>query len=193
MLHLVAVGWFALVLVMVGLWFVQRKTGDAGVVDAGWAAGIGGLAIFYAVAGTGLPLRRFIFGTMAAVWAFRLVAYVLKDRVLTGEEDGRYQALRDSWGAGFEGRIFWFFQAQGLLLVLFSLPPLIAMSSNRPQLGLLDAVAASIWLVAVSGESAADRQLAAFRADPANRGRTCRRGLWRLSRHPNYFFEWLHW
>ena len=55
------------------------------------------------------------------------------------------------------------------------------------------AVAAAIWLVSVGGESLADAQLARFRADPANRGKTCRSGLWRYSRHPNYFFEWLHW
>ena len=55
------------------------------------------------------------------------------------------------------------------------------------------AIGIGIWLLSVGGESLADRQLARFRADPAHRGRTCRAGLWRYSRHPNYFFEWLHW
>ena len=54
-------------------------------------------------------------------------------------------------------------------------------------------MAATVWLVSVGGESLADAQLARFRANPANRGKTCRSGLWRYSRHPNYFFEWLHW
>jgi steroid 5-alpha reductase family enzyme len=193
MLHLVLLGWLALSVVMACLWLVQRRTGDAGVVDAAWAAGIGALAAFYAIAGPGLPERRLLIGAMAAIWALRLALYILTDRVLTGEEDGRYQALRERWGAGFEARIFWFFQAQAALSVLFSIPILVAMSGERTRLGLADGAAVVIWLVAVAGESLADRQLAAFRAEAANRGRTCRDGLWKLSRHPNYFFEWLHW
>ena len=193
MISLAALGCLAVSLMMVGLWLVQRRTGDAGIVDAGWAAGIGALAVFYAVAGTGLPERRLLIAGMAAVWAARLALYIFKDRVLTGDEDGRYQALRERWGSAFQARIFWFFQAQGLLSVLFSVPALVAMSSDRAGLDWLDGVAFVIWLVAVCGESIADRQLAAFRADPGNRGRTCRRGLWKTSRHPNYFFEWLHW
>lgn len=192
-ISLAALGWLALSLIMTALWLVQRKTDDAGVVDAGWAAGIGLLSIFYAVAGPGLAERRALLGCMAAIWSFRLAIYIFKDRVISGEEDGRYQALRTTWGSSFQTKIFWFFQAQGLLSALFSLPVLVAMGANRPALGLLDYAALVIWMVAVSGESVADRQLAAFRADPANRGRTCRRGLWKASRHPNYFFEWLHW
>ena len=118
---------------------------------------------------------------------------VLSDRVLEGPEDGRYQRLRESWGERFQARMLVFFQGQALLAVLFSLPPLVAMGAVRPRLDLLDAAGALLWLAAVGGEVLADRQLAAHRADPANRGRTCRRGLWRYSRHPNYFFEWLHW
>jgi steroid 5-alpha reductase family enzyme len=192
-LQLIGAGWAVLALAMVGLFAIQRRTGDAGVVDAGWAAGIGVLALFFAATGPGLPERRLLIGVMAALWSFRLAGYIFKDRVLGGDEDGRYQALRQQWGARFQLRIFWFFQAQGLLSVLFAVPALVAMSSVRPRLGLLDLAAVAIWLIAVTGETLADRQLAAFRADPANRGRTCRRGLWRYSRHPNYFFEWLHW
>jgi steroid 5-alpha reductase family enzyme len=180
-------------LVMAGLFFIQRRTGDAGVVDAGWAAGIGLLVVLYAFTAEGLPARRLLISSMAALWAFRLAIYLLKNRVLDGPEDGRYQSLREQWGERFQLRIFWFFQAQGLLSVLFSLPMLVAMSSTRSQLGVLDSAAVVIWLVAIAGETIADRQLATFRADPANRGRTCRQGLWRYSRHPNYFFEWLHW
>jgi len=193
MIQLVVCGWLAVALVMAVLWGVQRRTGDAGIVDAAWAGGIGALAVFYSLAGDGLPARRLLIAAMAGAWSLRLALYILRDRVLRGEEDGRYQALRESWGAGFEGRMFWFFQAQGLLSLLFSLPALVAMSSHRAALGPVDAAAVAVWLVAVTGETLADRQLAAFRADPANRGTTCRKGLWRYSRHPNYFFEWLHW
>ena len=191
-LHLVLIGWVGLTVVFAGLWLVQRRTRDAGVVDVGWAAGIGLLALLYAAAGDGLPERRALLAAMAAIWSGRLALYILRDRVLRGPEDGRYAALRESWGDRFEPRIFAFFQAQAALRVAFSVPVAAAMASRRP-LGWLDAAAVVIWLVAVAGESVADRQLAAHRSDPSNRGRTCRRGLWRFSRHPNYFFEWLHW
>ena len=90
-------------------------------------------------------------------------------------------------------KFFGFFQAQALLTAVFAVPFLVvALAPERPPLGALIA-AVVIWLAAVSGETWADRQLAVWRADPTHRGRTCRTGLWRYSRHPNYFFEWLHW
>lgn len=190
---LVAIGWLILASAMALLWLIQRRTNDAGIVDVAWAAGIGVLAVFYAIAGNGLVERRFIVAAMAAIWAFRLAIYILKDRVLSGNEDGRYQALREDWAEHFQSKIFWFFQAQGLLSVLFSLPVLVAMSASRQRIGILDGLGLLIWTTAVIGESVADKQLSAFRADPANKGRTCRQGLWKTSRHPNYFFEWLHW
>ncbi|KAG1359915.1 hypothetical protein G6F61_014465 [Rhizopus arrhizus] len=83
--------------------------------------------------------------------------------------------------------------AQALLIILFA-PPFVAVAANpRPGLTIWIVAAAGVWLLSVGGEALADRQLARFRANPANKGRTCRDGLWRYSRHPNYFFEWLHW
>lgn len=190
---LVGLGSLVLASAMVLLWTLQRSTGDAGIVDVAWAAGIGALAVFYSIAGNGLFERRVLVAAMAAVWAFRLALYILKERVLSGDEDGRYQALREDWAEAFQMKIFWFFQAQGLLAVLFSLPVLVAMSADRPRLGILDGLGIVIWATAVIGESIADKQLSTFRADPGNKGRTCRQGLWKTSRHPNYFFEWLHW
>jgi steroid 5-alpha reductase family enzyme len=76
---------------------------------------------------------------------------------------------------------------------MFALP--FAVVATRPQPPALPAIIAAllVWSVSVLGEALADQQLARFRADPGNRGRTCRIGLWAWSRHPNYFFEWLHW
>jgi steroid 5-alpha reductase family enzyme len=83
------------------------------------------------------------------------------------------------------------YQTQAAVAVLFSLPILGAMRSGR--LDTLAAIGVVTWLIAVAGESLADRQLARFRANRANQGLVCRDGLWRYSRHPNYFFEWIHW
>lgn len=110
-----------------------------------------------------------------------------------GKEDGRYLSLMATWGEQAERRLFRLFMFQALFIVLFTLPFLPAAGLARPLFTLWDFIAVFVWITAVSGESVADRQLARWRADPANKGRTCRIGLWRYSRHPNYFVEWLHW
>jgi steroid 5-alpha reductase family enzyme len=193
-LSLFLTGWAMMAGFQAVLWLVQRARRDAGVVDVGWAAGLGILALYYAWADDGWLPRRLLLATLVSIWSFRLAFYLLRDRVLHAkEEDGRYQALRAAWGKRAQPWFFLFFQAQGLLDSILSIPFLIILGRKTGPFTpwALDAVA--VWLVAVTGESIADRQLAAWRADPANRGRTCRSGLWAWSRHPNYFFEWLHW
>ncbi len=178
--------------VMALLWLLQRRTGNAGVVDVGWSAGTGACGVLFAVLGPGDPARRLLAGALIAAWSFRLAAAIAR-RGAREAEDGRYARLRERWGGRFQLRLLVLYEAQALAAVAFALPVLAVAADPRP-LGWPRAVAAvAVWLAAVAGETAADRQLARFRADPANRGRTCRTGLWRSSRHPNYFFEWLHW
>jgi steroid 5-alpha reductase family enzyme len=189
---LLLLGWALMAAMMAVLWLVQRARGDAGVVDVGWAAGLGALAVLYAAAGGGPPLRRAVVAAMAAVWSLRLALHLLTDRIVGKPEDGRYRTLRARWGGRAQLRFFVFFQVQALVDVALSLPFLVAMRVPGP-LTAWGVAGIAVWALAVAGEAAADAQLARFRADPANRGRTCRVGLWRTSRHPNYFFEWLHW
>ena len=174
------------------VWLVQRQTGDASLVDVIWAGSVGVLALAYSWHGTGLPERRLLASILGGVWSFRLALYLFADRVRAGEEDGRYQMLRQVWGDRAPVYFFLFFQVQALLVVTFALPFLLV-AHNPSPLSIWDGLGAGIFAVAVIGESVADRQLARFRRDPRNRGRTCASGLWRYSRHPNYFFEWLHW
>jgi len=181
-----------MVIVMAALWWLQRRTGNAGIVDVGWAAGVGVVGVLVAALGDGWAPRRWLVGAMIALWSLRLAAYILR-RVLGEGEDARYTRLRTDWGAAFQRRLFLFFEAQAVLAVLFAVPVWVVASDPRPEWGARELVAVVVWLVAVLGETVADRQLAAFRADPGNSGRTCTVGLWRYSRHPNYFFEWLHW
>jgi steroid 5-alpha reductase family enzyme len=176
---------------MVLFWLVQRHTGDAGIVDVVWAAGVGLLAVLFSALADGAPQRRLLIGVLAFTWSARLALYLLR-RVLRLPEDGRYQKLRQEWGDDTQWKLFWFFQVQAVWSVLFAAPMLVAASNPQP-FGILDVLGAAVWVVAVSGEWIADRQLARFRTNPANRGRVCRDGLWRYSRHPNYFFEWVHW
>lgn len=180
-------------MLMAVLWLWEVKHSDASIVDAGWAGIVAVLAVLYAVLAEGAVERRFLAALLGGGWALRLTVHLLRDRVIGKEEDGRYQYLRSYWGAAAHRKFFFFFQAQAGASVLFSLPMLALSMDRRVHFGLFDLIGALIWLMAVIGENIADRQLASFRAVPENKGITCRVGLWRYSRHPNYFFEWLHW
>jgi steroid 5-alpha reductase family enzyme len=192
-LSLLPIGWAGMGVLMLALYAVQRGTKDAGIVDAGWAFGVGALSAFYAYAADGESSRRVLLAVLAGLWGLRLGGYLLRDRVLTRREDGRYQMLRESWGPRAQPFFFIFFQVQALWAIMFSVPflPVVFNKARFPAWS--DCAGIAIWLVAILGESAADLQLARFRGRPENRGKTCRAGLWRYSRHPNYFFEWVHW
>jgi steroid 5-alpha reductase family enzyme len=183
--------WLVAAVVMTAVWWIQRRTGNAGYVDVAWAALLGAAALYYGVVADGALLPRLLVAVLAATWGFRLALHLLH-RVLNEAEDGRYAHLRQHWD-GHQGKFFGFFQAQALAVVLFSLPFLVAAGNPVEHITLWTVLGALIWIVSLGGESVADLQLARFRADPRNRGKTCRAGLWRYSRHPNYFFEWLHW
>lgn len=180
--------------VMMGvLYVVQRWTSDAGIVDAGWSAGIGLMAVWYGIAGGGALYLRVAMMLVAVLWSFRLASFIVRDRLFKGHEDGRYSALRTQWGDHAQRNFFLFFQAQAFLVVLFSLP-LLAVAQANPRDSVLSAVLGVLWgWGSILGESIADWQLSHWRRNPENAGKTCCMGLWRWSRHPNYFFEWLHW
>lgn len=180
-------------LLMLALWVIQVRTGDAGVVDFGWSLGLGLSAIFCAVTGDGVLERRVLIGAMGGVWGLRLAWHILTDRVLRGEEDGRYQMLRGALGERINPFLLVFFEAQALSVPLLAVPFALAAHDPEAPFGILDVAAGLLWLTGIIGESIADAQLARFKRDPANKGKTCRAGLWRYSRHPNYFFEWLMW
>lgn len=180
------------------LWLRQQATRDATPVDVAWAASLGGLAVLDALFSDGDPGRRVLVALLAGGANVRLALHLFLDRARGGArnrhggEDGRYRTLRAKWGSSAGRNFFLFFQAQAVLAVLLSLPFLVACAHTAP-FGVFDAAALALGAIALAGEWLADRQLARFRADPTQRGRTCRAGLWRFSRHPNYFCQWLLW
>ncbi len=178
--------------VMFVLWLMQLVTHDAGIVDVGWSGTVGLLAVFYGSTVRVDSWRALLVVAMASLWAFRLAGYLLRDRVLGKSEDGRYQKLRAGFGSWAQLFFFAFFQFQGLLAWLFSLAFWLAIQ-REGALDVWDLAGCIVWIVAFVGETVADLQLARFRANDAHHGKTCRQGLWNYSRHPNYFFEWLHW
>lgn len=188
---LVLGGWAAAALVMTAVWLVQRRTRNAGLVDVAWSFATALLGGIFALAADGAWPRRVAVATLALLWGVRLGAH-LWIRVAAEAEDGRHAQMRRDWGASADRNLLVFFQVQALWATLFALP-MLAAGRNPAPWGALDFAGVAIWLIGLGGEAIADRQLAAFRADAANRGRVCQIGLWRYSRHPNYFFEWLHW
>ena len=176
------------------LYFVARWMNNYGIVDIAWSYAFGALAAFYALRGPGWPVRRALVAALAVMWSIRLGTHLFV-RVMRHHpvEDGRYVQLRNDWAAHFATKMFGFFQMQAASVVLLGAAFLIACLNSTPALHPLEIAGAALWLIAISGEALADAQLAAFKRDPKNKGRVCDAGLWRYSRHPNYFFEWLIW
>ncbi len=187
----IGIAWLTMALLMSALWYVQYRRHNAGIVDVAWSFGTGLSAVFFALTAPGDPGRKILVAIIAAVWGLRLGS-ALAVRVFSEEEDGRYRMLREKWGDRVQFMMFGFFQIQAAWAVLFALPMLAASYSSRP-LGVIDLLATMIWIVAIGGETIANQQLAKFKSDPDNQGKVCRSGLWSWSRHPNYFFEWIHW
>jgi len=173
-------------------WLIQWRSGNAGIVDAFWSWSLGGLGLFYALVGSAPAPQRLALGLMAALWSLRLGLHIFL-RNHGKPEDRRYHEFRERWGAQANRNFFFFFHFQTLFAMLLSTAFLVAAfnSTAVPPAALI--LAALIWLLSVCGEGIADRQMERFRADPAKKGTVCRDGLWRYSRHPNYFFESLHW
>lgn len=171
-------------------WSVRQQ--NAGIVDALWAFTLGGLVVWFALMSEGDVARRILFALMTSAWSLRLGFHIFGRLREEKTEDKRYAFLREHWGAQADRNFFFFFQSQALANLALSFPIWLLMRQSNP-LGIFDLWAVLIILVAVLGEWAADRQLSQWRSKAENTGKTCRKGLWAYSRHPNYFFEWLHW
>ena len=176
-----------------GAWVLQLRTRNAGLVDPIWALTLGLLAVIYAALGTAPPATRLALGVMGGIWGARLGAHLWL-RNAGKPEDFRYAQFRARWGAAADRNMFWFFQFQNVFTLLLSASAFltVAFRAGEPPAWAY-ALAGATWLAAVAGEGLADRQMEAFRANPMNKGRVCRDGLWNYSRHPNYFFECVHW
>jgi steroid 5-alpha reductase family enzyme len=190
---LLIAGTASVVALMLILWLIHLRTGNAAIVDAGWGAGLAILGILYAALGHGYWLRCAMVGTMAGIWGFRLSGYLLITRIIGHPEEGRYQELRRQWKTDIPFKFLLFFEFQAVLCVVLSAPFLMASLNRAPLISPLEWAGAALWTLAICCEATADAQLSKFKSDASNKGHTCQAGLWRYSRHPNYFFEWLIW
>ena len=174
-------------------WLIQLRTGNAGLVDPIWAWTLGSLAVIYALAGSAPGDVRLLLGLMGGLWGVRLGLHLWR-RNYGKPEDWRYAQFRARWGDRAAFNMFWFFQFQNIFTLLLSASAFMPAAFRPGDVSLIGLWAAGlIWMISVLGESLADEQMERFRSNPMNKGRVCRDGLWRYSRHPNYFFECLHW
>jgi steroid 5-alpha reductase family enzyme len=186
--------WGVLAAGFAAAYLLARRLDNYGIVDVAWSYAFAGIAFGYAFFGTGWPVRRALIAAMVLVWSLRLGTHILARLVRHHpREDARYAQLRSDWAGRFGPTMFGFFQLQALSVVLLAYPFLCACVNPAVAVGPTEAIGFAVWIVGLSGEALADHQLRQFRDDPAARGQVCDRGLWRYSRHPNYFFEGVIW
>lgn len=182
----------ALSAIMAGAWAIARHPGKSGWTDAIWSLGIGVAGVVVAMSARGIASRQWLVAGLVAAWSLRLGLHIAR-RTIGHGDDPRYADLRREWGAGFARRLFGFLQIQAFAALLLVVSIFLAAANPAPRIGWSDWLGTIIMILAIVGEGIADSQLAAFRANPANQRRVCDVGLWGLSRHPNYFYEWLGW
>ena len=175
-------------------WFIVALVKNRNdVADIAWGGGFICAALTASlVQGTGRA-RAILVLVLVMAWGARLMLHIgIRNR--GKPEDHRYKAWREEWGSSFLARTFLqVFLLQGFLLLVISLPVTLVISRSGPGLNMLDAAGFCIWLFGFLFEAVGDYQLLQFKKDPANKGKIMKYGLWRYTRHPNYFGEVTLW
>lgn len=177
------------------LFFVGNKISNLGIVDIGWGLSfiITGLYLLFRVQTLGI--RKLIIITMILLWGGRLSSHIFM-RFDPGKEDARYKKIKENLGKKKHPKLQIYlktFISQGVLSLLISTPVILILMISSKQLSVLDAVGIVIWCIGFAIEITADRQLKKFLGRKENEGRIMKEGLWRYSRHPNYFGESVMW
>ncbi len=187
--------WAALAVagLMLAAWAVSVRLRDVSIVDPLWGPAFVLVAFVVALTGGGDAGRRWLLLALTAAWGLRLGAHLARRKLGDPEEDRRYATMRERRGDGFVAwSLYGIFGLQGLLVLVVSLPLQVAARAH----GSLAATAIPgvvVFLVGLGFEAVGDEQLRRFKADPGNRGKVMDRGLWRYTRHPNYFGDFCVW
>jgi steroid 5-alpha reductase family enzyme len=179
---------------MVLLWLYSLAKKDASIVDSFWGPGFALIAWVSFFLTRGYQPRKLLLVSLVTVWGLRLGFHIFTRNHGKGE-DYRYQAMRRQYGDKFPlVSLFTVFGFQGLLMWFISMPLQIAQVSPTPDsLTLFDYLGAFVWLIGFSFEAIGDYQLKKFKADPNHKGKVMETGLWRYTRHPNYFGDAALW
>ncbi len=179
--------------IMLGAWFLWMKLTKGTLLEVGRVLAVVLVSGCFLWIGGGWNPRKAILFAMVFLWGSRLAVFLLTSRVFHRSEEGKYQFLMAPWKNLTARNFLYLCQVQSTAIVIFALPALVAGFNKAKGFSALEMEGFILWIVAFFGEMTADSQLWGFRAKRANRGKTCRQGLWKFSRHPNYFFEWLAW
>ena len=185
----------ALSVLMAGAWVVQQRTGNSGWVDTIWTFSVGLVGAASALSPSGdaaLNARQWLVAALVAIWSLRLGTHIAV-RTSGITDDPRYAAFAKEWGLGAPRRMFLFLQNQALGSIPLVFAIFVAAHFPGDVLRWRDCLAALVLLAGIIGEAIADSELKQFRETPGRHGQVCDVGLWRWSRHPNYFFQWLGW
>ena len=182
------------VALFVAVWVASLLVRDASIVDVFWGLGFVVVAWVCFAVGHGDHDRRLLLAVLATVWGARLALHIGARNHGRGE-DRRYVEMRERDGSRFWlTSLYRVFLVQAVVLWVISLPLQAGGSIGGGRgLGVLDALGGVLWLVGFAFEALGDLQLVRFKAEPANRGRVMDRGLWRYTRHPNYFGDAAAW
>lgn len=185
----------ALSVLMAGAWVVQQRTGNSGWVDTIWTFSVGlvgAASALWPLANDAPNARQWLVAALVIVWSLRLGMHIAV-RTAGITDDPRYTAFAKEWGLAAPRRMFVFLQNQALGSIPLVFAIFVAAHFPGEELRPQDYLGAIILFLGIGGEALADSQLKQFRETPGHRGQVCDAGLWRWSRHPNYFFEWLGW
>jgi steroid 5-alpha reductase family enzyme len=183
----------ALGTIMVAFWVVSLALRDASIVDPIWGLAFAAVVWISFLLGDGSSERRLTLALLVSIWGLRLAGYLLARKRSERCEDPRYTALRERYAGRFPiVSLVVVFLFQGILVWVVALPVQVA-ATQPDRLGALDWAGVAVWAVGMIFEAVGDEQLRSFKADPANRGRVMDRGLWRYTRHPNYFGDFMVW
>ena len=176
----------------VAAWAVSVAIRNVAFVDSLWSLFFLVAALVFATAAWPLSARGLLVTVLVAIWALRLSIYITA-RNWGEPEDYRYQKIRANNEPGFAFKsLYIVFGLQGVL-AWFVAMPLVPAIMNPGEIGVLEMVAAALWLTGFVFEAGGDYQLAKFKREPSNRGRVLNTGLWRFTRHPNYFGDFCVW
>lgn len=191
---LVGASFTLVTLLMFGFWIAYLFGRRAGIADIAWGIGFIITSWVYFVIGTGNTFKMLVLTLMVTTWAARLTYHMYNRYRRCREHDPRYQAFLESWDPD-SARLYFFmvYLFQGVLIVILSIPFLLVSLGSNGEWSRFELWGIVIWAIGAVGEAIADHQLEAFARVEANKGNVCQNGLWRYSRHPNYFFEVVLW